>query len=145
MPRPETPQVAVDVIIRLAGEPGRVVLIERHNPPLGVAIPGGFVDVGERLEAAAVREALEETSLHVRLECLLGLYSAPERDARGHTVSAVYIGSATGEARAADDAKAIVMADPEDSQLALVFDHRLVLDDYLRWLKTAEPAPLRLG
>lgn len=143
MPRPETPLVAVDVLIRLDGAPDRLVLIERRNPPHGVAIPGGFVDRGERLECAAVREAAEETSLQVQLECLLGLYSAPDRDPRGHSVSAVYIGRAEGSPRAADDAKGIVVADPADRSLALVFDHRLVLDDYLRWLDSGEPAPLR--
>lgn len=143
MPRPQTPQIAADIVIRLRDRPGHVVLIERRNPPLGLAIPGGFVDVGERVEAAAVREAREETSLDVVLERLLGLYSDPARDPRGHTVTAVYVGVADGVPRAADDAKAIVIADPADRSLPMVFDHRLVLDDYVHWRATGEPAPLR--
>lgn len=143
MPRPVTPQIAADVIIRLRGDEGRVVLIERRNPPLGLAIPGGFVDVGETVEAAALREAREETRLEVELECLLGLYSDPGRDPRGHTVTAVYVARGDGRPRAADDAKAIVMADPADPGLGLVFDHRQVLDDYLRWCRGGQPAPLR--
>lgn len=143
MPRPVTPQIAADILIRLRRQPDKLVLIERRHPPLGLAIPGGFVDVGERVEAAAVREAREETSLEVELECLLGLYSDPARDPRGHTVTAVYIASADGTPAAADDARAIVLADPADRSLAMVFDHRLVLDDYLRWLESGSPTPLR--
>lgn len=144
MPRPITPQIAADVLIRLRSDPDLLVLIQRAHPPLGLAIPGGFVDVGERVEVAAVREAKEETSLEVELECLLGLYSDPRRDPRGHTVTAVYVAWAEGEPAAADDAKAIVLADPADASLELVFDHRLVLDDYLRWREEGVAAPLRL-
>jgi 8-oxo-dGTP diphosphatase len=143
VPRPTTPLIAADILIRLREQPDKLVLIERRHPPLGLAIPGGFVDVGERVETAAVREAREETSLEVELECLLGLYSDPQRDPRGHTVTAVYIARASGEPRAADDAKSILLADPADRSLELVFDHRLVLDDYLRWLQDGHPAPLR--
>lgn len=143
MPRPMTPLIAADILIRLRDEPDSVVLIERRNPPYGLAIPGGFVDVGERVEVAAVREAKEEVCLDVELEGLLGIYSDPARDPRGHTVTAVYIASATGAPRAADDAKAVVVADPGDPSLQLAFDHRLILDDYLRWLRTGEVAPLR--
>jgi 8-oxo-dGTP diphosphatase len=135
--------LAADIIIRLGGRPDEVVLIERRNEPLGLAIPGGFVDVGERVEAAAVREAGEEVSLQVELECLLGIYSDPRRDRRGHTVTAVYIANADGVPRAADDAKKILIADPADASLELVFDHRLVLDDYIRWRRTGQPASLR--
>jgi ADP-ribose pyrophosphatase YjhB (NUDIX family) len=96
MPRPQTPLLAADTIIELTGRPGRpIVLIERRYPPYGWAIPGGSVDVGEPLEAAAVREALEETALQVTLRALLGLYSDPRRDPRGHTVTAVYVGEAS--------------------------------------------------
>lgn len=143
MSRPNTPLLAADIIIRLRDRPEEVVLIERLNAPSGLAIPGGFVDIGERVEDAAVREAREEVSLEVELECLLGVYSDPERDPRGHTVTAVYVANADGIPRAADDAKEVVVVDPADPSLALAFDHRLVLDDYLRWRRTGKVAPIR--
>jgi len=86
MGKPVTPLIAVDVIIEYQGG---IVLIERKNEPFGWAIPGGFVDVGEPLERAAVREAMEETSLKVELRELLYVYGKPTRDRRGHTVSLV--------------------------------------------------------
>jgi ADP-ribose pyrophosphatase YjhB (NUDIX family) len=89
MARPVCPLIAVDVIIEIDG---RIVLIERKNYPPGWAIPGGFVDVGESVEAAAIREMREETGLDVELTDLLGVYSRPDRDPRGHTVSIVYVG-----------------------------------------------------
>lgn len=143
MSRPKTPLIAADILIRLSDQPDKVVLIERLNPPHGLAVPGGFVDVGERVETAAVREAKEEVSLEVELELLLGIYSDPARDPRGHTVTAVYVATAHGQPQAADDAKAIVLADPQDAELKLVFDHRLVLDDYVHWLQSGELPPLR--
>ena len=123
---------------------GRIVLIERHNPPHGWALPGGFVAIGETLEHAAVREAREETGLEIRLDTLLGCYSRPDRDPRGHTVSAVYLATANGEPVAADDARCATLVDPADPGRPLAFDHRLILDDYLRWLETGEVAPLRM-
>ncbi len=145
MPCPVTPLVTVDIIIRLQAHPDdRVVLIERLNAPYGWALPGGFVDVGESLEAAAVREAREETCLTVELQALLGCYSDPGRDPRGHTVSAVYLATAAGEPRAADDAKNIMLADLRDKSIPLAFDHGLILDDYLNFLETGMLAPLRV-
>ncbi|MFO7958066.1 NUDIX domain-containing protein [Thioalkalivibrio sp.] len=141
--RPKTPLLAVDLIIRQAANPGRIVVIERRNPPPGWALPGGFVDEGETVEQAALREAREETRLEVRLEVLLGVYSDPERDARGHTVSVVYVARGEGEARAQDDAKALAWLDPEDREQPLAFDHRRILDDYLRYRTTGETAPIR--
>jgi 8-oxo-dGTP diphosphatase len=142
--RPVTPLLTVDIIIEMHDRPGRpIVVIERKYPPPGWALPGGFVDVGERLEAAARREAREETSLEVELQVLLGCYSDPARDARGHTVSAVYIATACGEPRARDDARNLRCVLPGECP-ALVFDHALIVDDYLRYLKTGKPAPLRL-
>lgn len=144
MPAPRTPLLAVDIIIALADRPGRpIVLIERRNPPPGWALPGGFVDVGEPLEAAAVREAKEETCLDVTLRALLGCYSDPRRDPRGHTVSAVYVAEAVGEPRAADDARHLALVDPRAPGRPLAFDHELILADYRHWLDTGEPAPLR--
>jgi len=141
--RPETPLLAVDIIIELEQAPGRILLIERLNPPHGYALPGGFVDIGETLEQAAVREALEETSLQVTLRALLGCYSNPARDPRGHTVSAVYIASAQGEPVARDDAKALQLVDPTHPPHPLAFDHPLILQDYLHYLETGQPTPLR--
>lgn len=136
MSRPVTPLLAVDIIIRLADRPGApIVLIERRNPPLGWALPGGFVDVGETLEQAAVREAKEETCLDVRLEHLLGCYSDPARDPRAHTVSAVYIATAEGTPQAADDARGLILVDPERCDVDLAFDHRLILADYLHFVE----------
>src|SRR5687768_8665746 len=97
------PLPTVDIIIEL-GE-GEIVLIERKNPPHGWALPGGFVDYGESLEAAAVREAKEETSLQVQLVEQFYTYSDPDRDPRYHTISTVYIATAQGLPRGADDAK----------------------------------------
>ena len=144
MSRPETPLLTVDIIIRIADRPEHpIVLIERKFPPHGWALPGGFVDVGERLEAAAVREAKEETSLDVQLEVLLGCYSDPARDSRGHTVSAVYVATASGEPCARDDAKRLACYAPDDCP-GLVFDHDLIMSDYLKYLRTGQVALLRL-
>jgi len=105
MDKPVTPLLTVDIIVELTDRPENpIVLIERRYPPYGWALPGGFVDVGETLEQAAVREAEEEISLVVSLKSLLGCYSDPARDKRGHTVSAVYVAEATGSPIAADDA-----------------------------------------
>lgn len=131
MPRPVTPLIAADVVIRREGDASRILLIERRNPPHGWALPGGFVDVGETVERAAIREALEETGLEVSLEGLLGLYSDPGRDPRGHTVSAVYLASARGEPEAADDAAAVRWVDPAAPGVPLAFDHARILADYL--------------
>jgi 8-oxo-dGTP diphosphatase len=129
MPRPETPALTVDVVIELEG--GGIVLIERKHPPPGWALPGGFVDVGETVEAAAVREAREETGLEVELLELLGVYSDPARDPRGHTVGIVFVGRATGTPQAADDAQNVAVFDA--AQLPpLAFDHDRILADYRR-------------
>ncbi|NEX19194.1 NUDIX hydrolase [Thiorhodococcus mannitoliphagus] len=145
MPRPETPLIAADIIIELVDRPGRpIVLIERRYPPLGWAIPGGFVDLGEQVEAAAVREALEETSLQVTLRALLGIYSDPSRDPRGHTVTAVYVAEATGAPRAQDDARNLTIYPVDALPATLAFDHTLVLGDYRRFRETGQPTPLRL-
>jgi len=125
------PFPTVDVIIELAGG---IVLIKRKNPPYGWALPGGFVDYGESLEAAAIREAREETSLDVRLVSQLGAYSDPRRDPRHHTISIVFIARADGEPRAADDAAEIGVFDRETLPETMAFDHATILQDYLRAL-----------
>ncbi len=142
--RPVTPLLAIDIIIELIDRPEKpIVLIERRNPPNGWALPGGFVDMGETLEQAAIREAREETSLEVKLKLLLGCYSNPQRDPRGHTVSPVYIAEARGIPRAADDAKDLRCVALKDLPNDLVFDHGLILGDYQRYLQTGELTPLR--
>ncbi|WPL17492.1 Bifunctional NMN adenylyltransferase/Nudix hydrolase [Thiorhodovibrio winogradskyi] len=143
MTKPETPLLAADIIIELNDRPGRpIVLIERRYPPLGWAIPGGFVDVGERIEAAAMREAREETALRVKLRALLGLYSDPARDPRGHTVSAVCVAEATGEPRAQDDARHLAIFAPEALPEPLAFDHARILDHFRRYRETGLITPL---
>jgi 8-oxo-dGTP diphosphatase len=131
MPRPRTPEVSVDLVIELEDRPGRpVVLIRRGHPPPGHALPGGFVDIGETVEQAATREAREETGLEVKLIALLGVYSDPARDPRGHTITIVYLATAVGEPNAGDDAEGILVTDPEFAP-PLAFDHGHILGDYL--------------
>lgn len=146
MARPVTPALAADIVIELSDRPGRpIVLIERLNPPHGWAIPGGFVDVGETVEAAAIREAQEETGLNVTLKALLGCYSRPERDARGHTVSLVYVAEAQGQPQAQDDAKDFVICTPEQLPQPLAFDHGKIIADYRRWLAGTAFPQINLG
>ena len=120
------PVPTVDVIIRVGGG---FVLVKRKNPPLGWALPGGFVDAGETLEAAAAREALEETGLAVRLERQFHTYSDPARDPRRHTLSTVFLADAEGEPRGGDDA-AEARVFPLDALPELVFDHAQIVADY---------------
>lgn len=125
-----SPRLTVDILIRIDGSSDRIVLIKRKFPPHGWAIPGGFVDWGETLEAAAVREALEETSLRVRLVRQFHVYSDPSRDPRGHTVSVVFLAGADETPRAGDDAGEARVFRREDLPSPLVFDHAQILDDY---------------
>ncbi|MDO9632767.1 MAG: NUDIX hydrolase [Humidesulfovibrio sp.] len=136
--RPQTPLLTVDVLVHL---PGRgIVLVERRNPPLGWALPGGFVDVGESCEAAARREMREETGLDVELTALLGVYSDPARDPRGHTASAVYIAQALDPSRlkAGDDA-ANAAVFPLEALPPLAFDHGQIVRDYVTRLASLRP------
>lgn len=131
MPVPVTPLLTVDIIIEMIDRAERpIVLIERLNLPHGWALPGGFVDVGETVEHAAVREALEETCLDVKLIKLLGCYSDPSRDLRGHTVSLVYIAESSGTPRAEDDAKTVKLYNMREIPTELAFDHAQILHDY---------------
>ena len=106
------------------------MLVLRKNPPYGWAIPGGFVDYGESLEAAAVREAREETGLEVRLVGQFHTYSAPERDPRFHTISTVFIADGEGELKAGDDAKETGIFNKNTLPENIVFDHGDILEDY---------------
>ncbi len=143
MNKPVTPLLTVDIIVELIDRPAKsIVLIERRYPPYGWALPGGFVDVGETLEQAAAREAREEISLPVSLILLLGGYSDPQRDPRGHTVSAVYIAQASGMPVAADDARTLELFPISSLPNKLAFDHHRILHDYLHYLKTGEAAAL---
>jgi len=124
----------VDIIIELLDQPNRpIVLIQRKYEPLGRALPGGFVEVGETVETAARREAREETGLDVSLKALLGVYSDPARDPRGHTVSVVYVAEAKGEPIGQDDAAAAEAWPVKELPDNLVFDHNQILSDYQQW------------
>jgi len=124
--KPLNPLLTVDIIIDTGDG---IVLVERKNPPLGWALPGGFVDYGETLEQAARREALEETGLEVRLTGQFHTYSDPARDPRHHTVSTVFLATAQGRPVAGDDAGQARIFRP-DSLPDLVFDHARILNDY---------------
>ena len=125
------PKPTVDCIIELPGD--RIVLIRRKNPPFGWALPGGFVDEGESLDHAAVREAKEETGLEVTLVEQFFTYSDPARDPRHHTISTVFLAKAEGDPVGADDAEE-ARATPLDAlPEELCFDHGTILADYLRY------------
>src|SRR5258708_13275386 len=138
MTRPVSAPIAADVIAEIGTN---IVLIERRNFPFGWAIPGGFGEVGEKVEDAAARELREETSLEVELRALLGVYSRPDRDPRGHTVSVVYVGRAHGEPRADDDAKGIGLFAPDAPPAPLAFDHAEIIADYLPFIRTPHLPP----
>ncbi len=121
------PTPTVDIIIK---HMDGIILIKRKNPPEGWALPGGFVDYGETLEDAAVREAQEETGLSVRLIRQFHSYSEPRRDPRQHTISTVFIAEASGKAEAGDDAAEIDVFRKDNLPDKLAFDHRKILDDY---------------
>jgi len=128
----KNPAPTVDIIIEIEKEngPEGIVLIKRKNPPFGWALPGGFVDYGETLEHAAVREAKEETSLDIRLLCQMHTYSDPKRDPRKHTISTVFIAEARGNPVARDDAQEIRVFEPNELNFSLAFDHKKILEDY---------------
>ena len=125
--KPVTPLLTVDTVIIYHG---KIVLIRRKNPPYQdhFAIPGGFVEVGETVETAAVREAKEETGLDVRLMKLLGVYSDPTRDPRGHTVSVCFLALGSGNLKAGSDAKDTGLFGIDEIP-ELAFDHNKIIED----------------
>jgi 8-oxo-dGTP diphosphatase len=132
---PKTPYLAVDGVVRLwEGERFKgIVLVERRYEPLGYALPGGFVEVGETVEKAILREVKEETGLDAQIVKLLGVYSEPNRDPRFHVVSVVFVLDAYGEPKGGDDAKKALVFPIEDLPFdKIVFDHAKILKDYLR-------------
>jgi len=130
----QTPFLAVDGIVEIYNDAGvfeGIVLIERLNTPKGLALPGGFVDIGETVETAVIREMKEEISLDVTIKALLGVYSDPKRDSRFHCVSIVYVCRAIGVPVGADDAKEAFVYRLEDIPYdKLVFDHAKIIRDY---------------
>ncbi len=123
------PFVTVDVIIEYGDG---IVLIERSNPPYGWALPGGFLDYGESLEDAVVREAKEETNLDLKDVRQFHTYSAPNRDPRFHTVSTVFVAKGEGDLKAGDDAQGVKVVPYKDLLLLdYAFDHKNIIQDYL--------------
>jgi len=131
------PYPTVDIIIRLTDrpEPDNVVLIKRLNPPYGWALPGGFVDYGESVEQTAVREAKEETGLDIKITSLMGVFSAPGRDPRFHTITTVFSAIADGEPKADDDAGEAGVFTKDTLPEDIAFDHRDVLNEYFGRLR----------
>ena len=126
----KNPIPTVDIIIEI--ESRGIVLIKRKNPPYGWALPGGFVDYGESLEEAAVREAKEETDLDVKLTEQFHTYSDPKRDPRHHSISTVYIAETKGIPQAKDDAIEIGIFNESNLPDCIAFDHYSILKDYFK-------------
>lgn len=123
----KNPFPTVDIIIEYKGN---IILIKRKNPPLGWALPGGFVDYGESLEKSAIREAKEETGLDVNLIRQFHTYSDPLRDARFHTITTVYIATAEGVIAAGDDAAEVGLFNKDNLPDNIAFDHKKIIEDY---------------
>lgn len=140
--RYRNPLPTVDIIIELENSNGPefIILIQRANDPKGWALPGGFVDYGESVEAAARREALEETGLKVELLALLGVYSQPGRDPRFHTQTTVFAARAQGQPKAGSDAAGCKLFKLDELPGPICFDHGLILEHYRRWRAGKRPA-----
>jgi 8-oxo-dGTP diphosphatase len=139
----KNPTPTCDILIEFAGKPGTLVFIERRNEPKGFALPGGFVDEGEFVADAAVREAKEETELDVHIVELFHVYSDPKRDPRKHTMSTVFIATASGTPVGADDAARCLVCKPDELPGPLVFDHATIVADYLAYRATGKRPPPR--
>jgi 8-oxo-dGTP diphosphatase len=144
----KNPTPVVDMIVELEGSTKdfpRIVLIQRKNPPYGLAIPGGYVDEGEALWEAAKREALEELNIGINIKELFHVYSNPDRDPRSHNVSTVFLAKAMGFPVAGDDAAEVVTVELSEGflqQATLAFDHKQILQDYLFYRRTGtRPSP----
>lgn len=126
--------ITVDAIIELNKD--EIVIVRRGNPPFGWALPGGFIDYGETLEQAVIREAKEETGLDIKDIKQLGTYSNPDRDPRFRTIGTVFIASAKGIPKAGDDAAALkVIKLKEVDKLEFAFDHKKIIQDYIEYKK----------
>lgn len=141
--RYRNPTPTVDIVISCRRDDGSsaIVLIQRKNEPLGWALPGGFIDYGESAETAARREAKEETGLEVELLGLIGVYSDPARDPRGHTITTAFAASASGSPRAGDDAAGVGLFGLDELPSPLCFDHGQIVADYARWRRNKSPSP----
>lgn len=135
MPPPKTPLLAVDCVV--VDSARGVLMVRRKEPPFKgeLALPGGFVDIGETVEAAAKRELMEETGLQATSMKLVGVYSRPDRDPRGHTCSVAFLASvAPADARAGDDAEAVAWVRNFDA-IEIAFDHREIITDALNLIR----------
>ncbi|MDD8025282.1 MAG: NUDIX hydrolase [Acidobacteriota bacterium] len=135
MPRYKNPAPTIDLIIETEDDKGRpgIVLIKRGHYPPGWALPGGFVEYGETLEQAAVREGFEETGLRIKLLGQFHTYSDPARDPRKHTISTVFLARAKGSPQAGDDARSAAVFARRALPSPLAFDHARILADYYRF------------
>jgi len=127
--RYKNPLPTVDVIVEIDG---KILLIERKNPPHGWALPGGFIDYGESAEEAAVREIKEETGIELSRLTQFRCYSDPDRDPRFHTLSIVFTAESTGRPVAGDDAAETGLFEPDEFPTPIVFDHAEILGDYCK-------------
>ncbi len=129
----KTPLLTVDIVIRYRKG---IVLVERKNLPYGWALPGGFVEMGESLENAAMREAKEETSLDINIVEQFHAYSDPCRDPRFHTATVVFLADGKGILKGRDDAKRAEIFLEDALPFEIAFDHGRILADYFEYMKS---------